>query len=409
MKNSLRKKKKTYLPKKLEKFSLWLERKWINPSYSGWLLLFIGLCFFGAATNTLSGWLYVISGIIGSLLIIGAILPIQSLKKLTINRLSITPVSAGDLLTIELDIENPTSKPKTLLEVEDILPYTLLESIQMPMTNKEKKKDLEVVESIELIEPYSVYRWVYYLTTTKRGVYLWHEIELKTANPLGICYCRRSREIPAKAIVYPQVLPLKQCPLVDSIGQDDSTKLQSERLYQSASQGITKGLRQYRRGDPTRLIHWRSSARLGELQVRELETITGGQEVIICLDSASSWETENFENAVIAAASIYFYASRCQLNAQLWSAGTGLIHGNRVVLEALAAIVAGEDSIGEEFPSLPLIWLTQNPVVDFLPSGSRWVLFSNNTMQISKISTNLSGLIIDSEHPLETELSKPIK
>jgi len=50
-------------------------------------------------------------------------------------------------------------------------------------------------------------------------------------------------------------------------------KLENNRYYQRASQGLTRNLRQYRQGDSTRLIHWKTSARLGELQIRELEVL----------------------------------------------------------------------------------------------------------------------------------------
>jgi len=46
------------------------------------------------------------------------------------------------------------------------------------------------------------------------------------------------------------------------------------------TEGLTRSLRPYRLGDPTRLIHWRTSARYGELRVRELEVMTGGKKLL---------------------------------------------------------------------------------------------------------------------------------
>ena len=34
----------------------WLETHWATPAYGGWVLIGIGLSFFGAATNTMAGW-----------------------------------------------------------------------------------------------------------------------------------------------------------------------------------------------------------------------------------------------------------------------------------------------------------------------------------------------------------------
>ncbi len=373
----------------------WLETHWITPAYTGWILIGIGLSFFGAATNTMAGWLYVISGMILAILGLNGVITIKNLKNLKIERFPITPVTAGDQLTIELVIKNPTNKIKTLLQIIDQLPFV----ISKPVTT-----------AIEFIPPQQSYQWIYYVQTEKRGVYHWHQVELKTAAPLGVFYARRSRNVPAKAIIYPQVLPLSNCPLVDTMGTDKSRKMQSERLYQAANEGVTKALRQYRFGDPIRLIHWRSSARFGDLQIRELETITGGQEVIICLDNSTVWNDDYFESAVIVAASLYFYASRCQLEVKLWTADKGLIHGNRVVLETLAEIDFTQQTITRSLPNLPLIWISQDTnYFNSLARGSRWFLFPSVSGEMpNRIDSELSGIIYNPQEDLQNQLQKPL-
>lgn len=370
----------------------WLERRWLSFSFAGGVLFGISICLFAAALNTMAGWLYVISGTMFAILIIAAIEVLRSLKNLKLRRSPILPVSAGDVLTLEVEIENPTPKPRNLLQVQDMLPFVLGQPIRGP---------------VEVIPPKSVYRWQYEYPTQKRGVYRWHEVELRSGTPLGLFWCRRSWNVPAKAIVYPMVFPLSRCPLIDNIGQEENKDRDSDRHFLAATEGLTKALRPYRMGDPIRLVHWRSSARFGELKVRELETITGGQDVVICLDSASSWEEDRFEQAVIAAASLYFYASKQQMNVKLWTAYTGLIKGHHVVLEALAATYPREESLATLPENIPLIWLTQNSLrINDLPGGSRWALFSTAA---TPVNPNFSGLVINEEEPLQTELQKPLK
>jgi uncharacterized protein (DUF58 family) len=381
--------------KLIDRLNDWLETHWVTPAYAGCLLGGVAICFFGAATNTMSGWLYVMSGLIFGLLVLAAVLPARSLKLLQVRRHPIEPITVGDELAIELEIENPSSKPKNLLQAWDILPSTLGTPIKMP---------------VEAIAPQSVHRWVYYYPTRKRGIYRWNEVQLRTATPLGLFWCRRSWDAPAKAVVYPTVLPLSRCPLVDELGREESNQFFSDRRSFADNQDLTRALRPYRVGDPTRLIHWRTSARYGELQVRELEVFTGSQDIIICLDTAATWQSDDFEQAVIAAASMYYYAKQCQLQAKLWTAKTGVLLGDRVVLEALAATNIGETTEAKTPPHHPLIWLTQNlSSLDSLPDGSRWVLWRSDSHVLIPAKRSHIGMIIDSTQPLERQLQQPLQ
>lgn len=382
----------------------WLEAHWVTPAFSGWLLIGLSIFFFIAGTNTLSGWLYVLSGIGLALLAIAALLPRRTLRQLGLRRAPIHPVSAGEVLSVELIIDNPTRQPKTLLQIQDLVPDPLGGS---------------KTHAIELIPPHKTHHWLYEYPTEQRGIYRWQTVYLRTANPLGLFWGRRTETVKAKAIVYPTVFPLAQCPLIDDMGQDKSLLFNSDRRAQAATEGLTRSLRPYRWGDPTRLVHWRSSARYNELRVRELEIFTGGQELVICLDSGSEWATgpdtptldQPFEAAVTAAATLYFYACHQSLNVKLWTAATGLVQGNQVVLETLAGTQPGETARDRALPSLPLLWLTQNPLsLGTLPFGSRWILWPTLqplTSPQPKAVTQAVGLVISGDRPLQAQLQMP--
>jgi uncharacterized protein (DUF58 family) len=371
----------------------WLETRACAPAYSGWVLIGIAISFFGAGINTMAGWLYAISGVSFALLGVAAYLPPRSLVGLVVKRRAIEPVTAGEELAVELEICNQTQQPVSLLQVKDILPFVLGKAVQ---------------QSIEAILPQSNYYWVYYHPTQRRGVYRWQTVELGSGAPLGLFWCRRQRDAVATAIVYPTVLPLTRCPLVDEMGQEDSSNSDPRGCpLQTATTGLVRSLRPYRIGDPTRLIHWRSSARYGELRVRELEIITGGQEIIIALDSGGNWEAENFEQAAIAAASLYFYAQRQQMQVQLWTASTGLVKGDRLVKETLAATTIKEDT-NATFPgNYPLIWLTENTIrLSSLPAGSRWVLWQDTEQAI--VNWEYPGIILQTGQELQPQLQKSL-
>jgi uncharacterized protein (DUF58 family) len=370
----------------------WLETNWVTPAYAGWLLAILTICFFGAATNTMAGWLYVLSGVGVALLGVGAILPARSIQALTISRASILPVTAGTDLEIEIAIHNPTSQIHTLFQVRDL---TTLNGLNPPTT------------TVEQVLPQTEHRWVYRQPTAQRGVYQWHQVALRSGAPIGLFWCQRYRQSPAIAYVYPQALKLDRCPLLDGMGNSDRHQQRqfANRHLESASEGITRSLRPYRYGDSMRSIHWRTSARYGIFQVRELETELGGQDVTICLDSGANWDAADFEQAVIAACTLYFYASRCaNLNVKLWTAGTGLVSGERQVLETLAAVQMAEPAQTQAAP-FPIVLLTSQPQqVETIPSGNRWLLWTHERFAPTP-SSGAPGTKIDPQQSLQQQLN----
>ena len=114
--------------------------------------------------------------------------------------------------------------------------------------------------------------------------------------------------------------------------------------------------------------------------------------------------------AVIAAASLFFYAHRQQIQVQLWTASTGLVKGDRSVLETLAATTAQEDTSNPDGCSNITIWLTQNPLTLLnLPQGSRWVLWDNLSSPAQGIvNRDYPGIIIQHTQPLQPQLQKSL-
>jgi len=373
-----------------QRFSGYLERRWVAPAYIGWVLLGLAIFFFAAATNTLAGWLYVMSGVLLALLAIAAILPPRNLSGLKVERQPIRPVSAGDALTIELRLDNTQRQPKVLFQVMDELPAAL--------------GGVQTI-SVKAIQPGQFYSWVYQQPTQRRGLYHWSGGTLRSAAPLGLFWSRRRFTAPASVVVYPQILRLNRCPIVDTLGAQGGQQWQYSRSIEASTEGITRALRPYRWGDPTRLIHWRTSARYGELRVRELEVVTSGQEVLVALDQLGTWSSENFEQAVVAAASLYAYALNSGFAAALWTAHTGILQDYTRVMSALAAVELGKGSSAQDpRPNRPLVWLTATTSGASLPPGSRCCCWG--APQAGAPADNISTLWINAEQPLMPQLQK---
>lgn len=363
-----------------------LEQRWIAPAYAGWVVLAISIGLFMAATNTMTGWLYVLSAIGLVLAVIAAILPIRSLQALSVEHLPLAPVTVGDELFIELRIHNKSLQAQTMFQVYENLPLTLtLEKID-PL-------------SIERVPAQGNYFAKIRCLTNRRGIYRWDRVELRSGQPLGLFWCRRGRRAPAQVWVYPQHLRLAQCPVIDNFASpnsiDPSDSMQQAQL---SSHGTTRSLRPYRTGDPLRLIHWRSSARYGEFRVRELEAVHTSPVVTICLNAAAAWTELSFEQAVVTAASLYFYATAQQLTVNFWTSQHGALQGQHAVLQALAEIEIG--SSGAVPPVEPLLWITgDSQSLDALPPNSRYVMWGEG-------SSRAPGLSIDPQAPLANQLQK---
>jgi uncharacterized protein (DUF58 family) len=370
----------------------WLETKWVTPAYAGWLLMGLTICFFGVATNTMAGWLYVLSGVGIALLGVAAILPARSLQSLTIDRQPVQPVTAGAELEITVTIQNPTDRVQSLFQVQDLAPF---------------RAKHPPIAAVDRIAPRSEYQWVYRQLTERRGVYEWERLVLRSGAPIGLFWCRRDRQARAIAYVYPQVLELSNCPLLEGMGSSElsTNRPTASRYLELANEGVTRSLRPYRYGDSMRMIHWRTSARRGEFQVRELEIERGGQDIIIGLDSNSgSWDAENFEQAVIAACSLYFYAVKFpNLNVKLFTPQTGAISGERRVLETLAEIQI-DTSIATDRPNAPMVLLTSqlDRFDNLLSTGDRWIFWSQAPFTPR---TQLPGITIDPHQSLQKQLS----
>jgi uncharacterized protein (DUF58 family) len=375
----------------------WLETHAAVPAYGGWVLMGLTFCFWLAATNTMAGWLYVLSGLGVALLLLSAIMPMQMLKGLEIRRSPLLPVHVGDPLFVEIQIRNTTPQTKGLLMAQDQVPQGLGERA-------------EVV--IEAISPQTQYTWQYSLHPERRGLYQWQAITLRTGAPLGLFWSRRVQKVQASVLIYPRVLPLSRCPLLEEIGPSAQQQFQQVPLPRTGSEGSTRSLRPYRTGDPMRMVHWRSSARFNALRVRELEVIGGGQTFIIALDTQSNWHPDAFEQAVMAAASLVIYATQKQYAPQLWTSQWGLVQGTQQILEVLAQIEPQQTTAKQQLDR-PAIWLTTNPEsISPLPLGSRYVLWTPPSASQSPLEpremVHHAGFSIDPDVPLQIQLQKSL-
>ena len=101
------------------------------------------------------------------------------------------------------------------------------------------------------------------LTFARRGVYELGPAEVRVVDPFGLLRFARRFDERTEVVVYPKVHALPGFPLRDGNIEDGARGSVGRRGDEFA------GLREYRRGDDRRHIHWKSVARTGELFVKE--------------------------------------------------------------------------------------------------------------------------------------------
>ncbi|QWC85623.1 DUF58 domain-containing protein [Nocardioidaceae bacterium] len=138
----------------------------------------------------------------------------------------------------------------------------------------------------------------YTLVPLRRGTISLGPVRARALSPLGLCDRRVAVPGTTDVVVTPRVVPL---PVARGLRQPRSVGGHRPRRPGSAPTEDAS-VRPYRRGDDLRLVHWRSSARRGELQVREGVDLRVPRSIVV-LD-VSRTPGPGFEAAVDLAASV---------------------------------------------------------------------------------------------------------
>ena len=155
-------------------------------------------------------------------------------------------------------------------------------------------------------------------------------VELRSAAPFGVAERRRRLPADATTLVLPRVVPLGALPFVDlASSREPATETEPRR-----GQGPEYlGVREYRPGDPIRQVHWRLTARHGELVVRDLEEHRVPR---LALWIDTSLDDVALDEACSAAASIVTAATATGAGVRLAAAAeAGMTLASRAGMQAL--------------------------------------------------------------------------
>ena len=318
----------------------------------GWYYLFVVLFIVGGAIMREVNMLVILSGMLFGPLLLHWRLTISSLENLSFHRKFNNPTMAGVETRMEILLENHHRRwGAWFVQVHD----------RIRKVNQDSPAD---ASEIQLAVPYifgrSVARIPFTWDIAQRGIYEMGPLYIESRFPFGLIRARRTLRERESIIVCPQLGKLT--PQWRRVIESDHHGLSGSFSRQGRSEGDYYAMRQWRSGDSTRWIHWRTTARLGELMVRQYEQ-QRDRAVGIVLDlSEFSAEAKNADSnkknhhAVVMEIAVSMVATivndLCSRNGSYFSltiAGTNASHFSatpsqnvtRAVLESLAVVNPG--------------------------------------------------------------------
>ena len=238
-------------------------------------------------------------------------------------------VEAGRPSTVRLRLNNVSRLPSGVLLMEDALPYVLGGRPRFVL---------------DRVEPQGVREVSYPIQSEVRGRFRVGPLSVRLTDPFGLCELSRSFASADDLVVTPVVSALPPGRLGgDWAGGGDAA---SRSVATSGSDDAAT--REYRYGDDLRKVHWRSTARAGELMVRREEQPFQSRATLLLDGRARAHRGDgpgsSFEWAVSAVASAGVSLARAGFALSLLRdsgeplAPAGLPLTESVLLDALATV-----------------------------------------------------------------------
>ncbi len=298
----------------------------------------------------------------------------QSLKGLDYRRhFDRQRVFPGETVEMTLAITNRKFLPLSWVRFEDEFPLSVApDPAQVRLSPSASSETSGFLRSAFSIRWYERIERHYRLHCQQRGHYFLGPVKAESGDLFTLFTSEEERLLLDPIIVYPQIWALSE------LGIPTRAPFGELRTRHSLIQDPTRtrGIRDYRPEDGFRHVHWKASARRGDLQTRVYEPTTD-MNLMIVLNVATLpriWmgvRPDLLERAVAVAASIANYATESKWSLGLLSNGVPrsdqpikLLPGRSPdqlthVLEALAAVTSFatssiENLLRAESPQLPM-------------------------------------------------------
>ena len=245
-------------------------------------------------------------------------------------------VFIGEETTLTVSLVNRKPVPLGRLDIEDETPDEI--EIEGAETVRGSNPKTSMMVHRTSLAWYERVRWEYKVKCENRGFYRIGPARLKSGDLFGFFGSEKELAVNDYLLVYPRIVPLPE------MGMPAARPLGETRggiaIFQDESR--PSGLREYEVGDPLKIVDWKATARMQQLQVRTYEPSSSFTVILVVAVDTSErlWEgysPVNLERVITTAASVASYATERQYSVGLFSNGTPILADRPMRLDAASA------------------------------------------------------------------------
>ncbi|MBK5092903.1 MAG: DUF58 domain-containing protein [Actinobacteria bacterium] len=296
------------------------------------ILVAIALCLIAATIR--SGWLYLVSSALISLVVVGLFAGRWATRRVEVERDCPTEVFEGEPFSVRLRVRNSGMVSRNLISVQDRQfagsrgrAGFMAELQRRRDESREKLNSARAGEAggrtadsdegaparycptvtFESVPPGCDVETPYLMTAPRRGIYDAADLSVSCGGIFGVTEVKRAVKVPSSITVLPRVYRLEEFPFNP---QASTSPVESREWSRKGIGENYYGIREYTHGDPLRHIHWKSTARHGDLIVKEYQEEfrpSAGLVVLLCEPAYGSVDVNSLEDGLRAAASIVNY------------------------------------------------------------------------------------------------------
>ncbi len=251
----------------------------VSPTLTGILLIAVSLAIGTAAYNSSNNILYITLSLLLSCLVLSGVLSWLNLREVGWRLHLGGPWRAGQVRPIGLELRSG----KTMLPT-----YALWFELEAGVLNARRHLTAR-------LDPGENHRLEWPVSMPKRGRIPVRLRSVGSLYPFGFLRKSVASEMSGEVLVWPATVPYER----NSAGAVWRTSRGRGTEKRSGREGELQALRRYVPGDAPRLVHWKASARLRHLMVRQFSAEgVAGFTLRLCNDASVWTRPEQFELAV---------------------------------------------------------------------------------------------------------------